>query len=131
MYDRANFEKNLLPLVQKENLAVMSYYSLASGFLTGKYRRPEDASKSVRGAAVIEQYLNKRGLRILAALDLIAKRYSATLSQVALAWTIKQPGITAPIASASNLNQLKDILFAAQLHLDNEAIEELTIASQP
>ncbi|RMX08273.1 aldo/keto reductase [Corticibacter populi] len=129
LYDRADFEQNLLPLVQEHELAVAPYFSLAAGFLTGKYRKPEDAGKSPRGKGVVEKYLNDRGLVILNKLDETAERYHATPSQVALSWLIRQPGVTAAIASVSSLDQLDELLFAARLRLDVDALEELSLAS--
>lgn len=130
LYDRAGYEAELEPLIREQGLGVISYYSLASGFLTGKYRSAADASKSsARGEAVVKQYLNARGLRIIAALDDISSKHSATPAQVALAWLIARPGITAPIASASNVEQLHDILAAARLSLSAEDIAQLDGAS--
>ena len=111
-------------------LGVISYYALAAGFLTGKYRSEADLSKSVRGARSAGQYLNARGRRVLAALDAAAARSHATPAQVALAWQIARPGITAPIASATSLEQLQDLLKAATLVLDREAVEALDTASR-
>ncbi|MCD7099151.1 aldo/keto reductase [Stenotrophomonas sp. MMGLT7] len=130
LYDRAGYEAELEPLVREQGVGVISYYSLASGFLTGKYRMPEDAGKSkARGAKVVKTYINPRGLRILTALDDIASRHSATPAQVALAWLIARPGITAPIASATSVEQLHDILAAARLSLSGDDIDQLDIAS--
>ncbi|MCD7099152.1 aldo/keto reductase [Stenotrophomonas sp. MMGLT7] len=130
LYDRAGYEAELEPLVREQGLGVISYYSLASGFLTGKYRSAGDAAKSsARGASVVKTYLNARGLRILAALDDIASRHSATPAQVALAWLIARPGITAPIASATSVEQLHDILAAARLPLSGDDIDQLDATS--
>ncbi|WP_066093078.1 aldo/keto reductase [Xanthomonas massiliensis] len=130
LYDRAGYEAELEPLVREQGLGVISYYSLASGFLTGKYRKPEDAAKShARGEQVVKQYLNPRGLRILAALDDIAGKHSATPAQVALAWLIERPSITAPIASATSVEQLHDILKAATLGLSPQDVAQLDGAS--
>ncbi|RYY92778.1 MAG: aldo/keto reductase, partial [Chitinophagaceae bacterium] len=114
---------------QAEGLGVISYYALASGFLSGKYRKPEDADKSPRGGSVVQKYVNERGLRILAALDAVAERYQSSLTAVALAWTMAQPGITAPIASATEEEQLKEILQSVELQLDDAALHQLTEAS--
>ena len=103
--------------------------ALASGFLTGKYRSEADLSKSVRGARA-GQYLNARGMRVLGALDAAAARLHATPTQVALAWQIARPGITAPIASATTPEQLRDLVKAATLVLDREAVEALDAASR-
>ncbi len=130
LYDRAGYEAELEPLVQAEGLAVISYYSLASGFLTGKYRDAADAAKSsARGAQVIKKYLNPRGLKILDALDGVASAHGATPAQVALAWLIARDSITAPIASASSVVQLEDIMQAARLSLSAEQIQALETAS--
>ncbi|MDG2523859.1 aldo/keto reductase [Stenotrophomonas sp. HITSZ_GD] len=130
LYDRAGYERELAPVVAEHGLGVISYYSLASGFLTGKYRTAADADKSsARGQAVVKQYLNARGLRILATLDDIAAKHSATPTQVSLAWLIAQPGIAAPIASATSVEQLKDLLAAARLSLSAEELAQLDKAS--
>jgi aryl-alcohol dehydrogenase-like predicted oxidoreductase len=129
LYNRAAYETALEPLCRKEQVGVIGYYSLASGFLTGKYRSAADAGKSARGQGVAAKYLNDRGFRILAALDAVAKRLGATQGQVALAWLIARPGVTAPIASATSLDQLKEMLGAARLKLDRDAIGELDRAS--
>src|SRR5690606_34950686 len=100
LYDRSGYEAALEPLIRAQGIGVIGYYSLASGFLSGKYRSEADAAKSsARGAQVVKRYLNPRGKRILGALDEVACRHAATLAQVALAWLIARPGITAPIVS--------------------------------
>jgi aryl-alcohol dehydrogenase-like predicted oxidoreductase len=130
LYDRAGYEAELEPLVREQGLGVINYYALASGFLTGKYRGAADAAKSsARGAAVVKQYLNPRGIRILAALDDIAAKHSATPAQAALAWLIARPSITAPIASATSVTQLHDILKAASLGLSTDDVAQLDTAS--
>ena len=108
---------------------MINYFALASGFLTGKYRSAADAGKSVRGSTIIEKYMNDRGLRILTALDKAAKRYSTNPSSIAIAWLLARPGITAPIASATTLQQLDELIQATTLQLDDEAIELLNEAS--
>jgi aryl-alcohol dehydrogenase-like predicted oxidoreductase len=128
LYDRADYEKELEPLCRKQGIGVISYFSLASGFLTGKYRSEADLTKSARGQGV-KKYLNPRGFAILEALDQVAKQYRSTPAQVALAWLIAQPSITAPIASATNLQQLDDLIAATRLDLDPSAIDRLTRAS--
>jgi len=128
LYDRQDYEQNLEPLCLKEKIGVISYFSLARGFLSGKYRSEADLSKSVRGEG-IRKYLNERGLRILAALDHVAKRFNSTPAQVALAWLIARPSITAPIASATTLEQLNDLMESTKLQLDSESIEALNKAS--
>ena len=130
LYDRGGYEAGLEPLVRAEEIGVISYYSLASGFLSGKYRRTEDAARSsARGQTVIKRYLNPRGVRILSALDDIANKHGATPAQVALAWLIARPGITAPIVSATSVEQLHDVLAAAQVALSVHDIAELDEAS--
>jgi aryl-alcohol dehydrogenase-like predicted oxidoreductase len=128
LYDRADYEKNLEPICVANGLGVISYFSLASGFLSGKYRSEADLSKSQRGGGV-KKYLNERGLRILKALDEIARKYNSTPARVALAWLIARPSITAPIASATTLEQLKDLIEATKLQLDQTSIEMLSKAS--
>lgn len=122
-------EADLLPLCQEHGLGVIPYYALAAGFLTGKYRSEADLSKSVRGARGAGKHLNERGLRVLAALDAVAARLDATPARVALAWQIARPGITAPIASATSVDQLQDLVAATALTLDRDAIEALDAAS--
>jgi aryl-alcohol dehydrogenase-like predicted oxidoreductase len=130
LYDRAGYEAELEPLVREQQIGVISYYSLASGFLSGKYRHADDAAKSsARGRSVVDKYLNPRGLRILTALDDIAGTHGASASQVALAWLIARPGITAPIVSATSVEQLKDVLAAAQVTLSAQDIAQLDAAS--
>jgi aryl-alcohol dehydrogenase-like predicted oxidoreductase len=126
--DRANFEKELEPLCLKEGVGVIPYYALGAGFLTGKYRSQADLGKSPRGARV-KDYLNDRGRRILKALDDVSASVGAKPAQVALAWLIARPSITAPIASATTPAQLEDLLAGARLKLDREAIELLNSAS--
>jgi len=128
LYHRAEFETTLEPLALKEKLGVIPYYSLASGFLTGKYRSQQDLSKSPRGQAV-KKYLNDRGFRILQALDQLAEKHQATPAQVALAWLMARPGITAPIASATSVDQLNELARATQLLLDAGSLELLNKAS--
>jgi aryl-alcohol dehydrogenase-like predicted oxidoreductase len=126
--DRSGFEGELAALCVKEGIGVIPYYSLAAGFLTGKYRSPADFSKSPRGERM-HAYLNARGLRILAALDAVAARLKAKPAHVALAWLMERPAVTAPIASASNLDQLHDLIAATRLRLDGQARQELDRAS--
>jgi len=129
LYAREGYEAELEPLVRANQLGVIPFYPLASGFLTGKYRSAEDAGKSVRGKTIVDRYLNPRGMRILSALDEVASQLRATPAQVALAWQIARPGITAPLASATSLQQLKELFGAAQLQLDAAAITLLNEAS--
>ncbi|HMC29729.1 MAG TPA: aldo/keto reductase [Candidatus Angelobacter sp.] len=128
LYHRAEYETTLEPLALKEKLGVIPYYSLASGFLTGKYRSQDDLSKSPRGQAV-KKYLNDRGFRILQALDQAAEKHQATPAQVSLAWLMARSSITAPIASATSVEQLHDLARATELELDNASIELLNKAS--
>jgi aryl-alcohol dehydrogenase-like predicted oxidoreductase len=107
---------------------VINYYALAAGFLTGKYRSEADLGKSPRGGGV-KKYLNERGRGVLKALDDVAARHKATPAQVALAWLIARPSVTAPIASATNLEQLQDIVKSAQLNLSPQDIGQLNAAS--
>lgn len=128
LYDRAGYEAELEPLCRAEGLAVLPYYSLAAGFLTGKYRSEADLGQSARGAKV-KNYLNDRGFKILTALDRVAARVGSTPGKVAIAWLLAQPTITAPIASATSVEQLHDLLAATALALDTDSVNELTAAS--
>jgi aryl-alcohol dehydrogenase-like predicted oxidoreductase len=128
LYEREAFETTLEPLALQEKLGVIPYYSLAAGFLTGKYRSEDDLKKSQRGKGV-KKYLNDRGFRILQALDQIAERYQTKPAQVALAWLMARPSITAPIASATSVEQLNELEQATRLALDRESIERLNKAS--
>ncbi|HEX2606523.1 MAG TPA: aldo/keto reductase [Flavisolibacter sp.] len=129
LYNREKFEREYEPVCLERGIGVLNYYALASGFLTGKYRTPEDVHKSARGGGVVKNYLNDRGFRILEALDGLAKRYETAPASIALAWLIARPSITAPIASATSTEQLNDLMQAAQLKLDQEAITLLDQAS--
>jgi aryl-alcohol dehydrogenase-like predicted oxidoreductase len=128
--DRAEYEAELEPLCRREEVGVIPYYGLASGFLTGKYRSDADFGKSVRGGRMAA-YLDDRGRRILAALDAVAARKHATPAQIALAWLMARPGITAPIASATSVEQIRDLVQATEVRLDNEDIAQLDRASNP
>ncbi|HTP47637.1 MAG TPA: aldo/keto reductase [Casimicrobiaceae bacterium] len=128
LYERASFEGELQSLCVHENIGVITYFSLAAGFLTGKYRSAADFGKSARGAGM-KKFLNPRGMKILDALDAVAKRMHATPAQVALAWLMARPGVSAPIASATNVDQLDEILRAVNLRLDAEATAALDAAS--
>lgn len=129
LYEREAFEKELEPLCRERGIAVINYYALASGFLSGKYRGPDDLVRSPRGAGVGRKYLNERGTRILAALDEVAAALQATPAQVAIAWLLARPGVTAPIASASTLAQLDELIAATRLRLDDAQIRRLDQAS--
>ena len=128
LYDRQEFEKELAPICKEYEVGVISYYSLARGFLTGKYRSEADLTKSVRGGG-IKPYLNERGFRILAALDEVAAQYKTTPASVAIAWVIARPLVTAPISSATSTAQLTDLIQAAALSLDAASIAVLDKAS--
>lgn len=128
LYDRADYEATLEPVCRENGIGVIPYYSLASGFLTGKYRGEADLAKSARGAGV-KKYLNARGFRILEALDQTAKKYNSTPAQISLAWLLTRPTVTAPIASATNVTQLRELLDATNLTLDRDSIELLDQAS--
>ena len=130
LVDRAGYESELEPLVRTHDIGVIGYYALASGFLSGKYRSEADAAKSpARGAHVVRRYLNPRGKRILAALDDVACRHAASVAQVALAWLIARPGITAPIVSATSVAQLRELAAARTLLLSKADIAALDSAS--
>jgi len=128
LYTRKEYEGQLEQICLDNNLGVINYYSLASGFLTGKYRSEADLGKSQRGGG-IKSFLNERGLGILDALDEIATQYNSTPTSVALAWLIARPSITVPIASATSVAQLKDLTNAVALELSKEAIVMLDKAS--
>jgi aryl-alcohol dehydrogenase-like predicted oxidoreductase len=129
LYARSGYESDLEPLCLDEQIGVITYFALASGFLTGKYRTVADASKSARGKGVVEKFLNERGLKILAALDEVGRRRRASPASVALAWQIARPSITAPIASATTVEQLNELVAAMRLHLDTADIDQLNAAS--
>jgi aryl-alcohol dehydrogenase-like predicted oxidoreductase len=130
LYDRAGYEAGLEAVVREAQLGVISYYSLASGFLSGKYRSAADAAKSsARGQKVVDTYVNPRGLRILTALDDVASAHGVSPSQIAIAWLIARPGITAPIVSATSVEQLKDVLAAANVALSAQEVQQLDAAS--
>jgi aryl-alcohol dehydrogenase-like predicted oxidoreductase len=128
LYDREEFEKEYKDICLDKHIGVISYYGLASGFLTGKYRSEADLSKSARGGGV-KKYLNARGLKIIDALDSVAARYRVKPATVALSWIMARPAITAPIASATSIDQLTELAKAVTLHLDKEAMEQLNESS--
>ena len=128
LYDRAGYEAELEPLCLEKGIGVINYFALAKGFLTGKYRSEADLTKSPRGGGV-KQYLNDRGFRILSALDKLAARQKSTPSRVALAWQMARPSITSPIASATSIEQLNDLIEGANLDLDADSIKLLDQAS--
>lgn len=128
LYDRAQYEKDLAELCVHESVGVINYYSLAAGFLTGKYRSEEDFSKSARGGRVKNAYFNDRGHKIIAAVDEVAKQHNATPAQVALAWLLTRPAIAAPIASATSIPQLNELVKGIELKLDEASVEKLNKA---
>ena len=128
LYARQGFEQEIEAICVEEQLGVISYYSLAAGFLTGKYRGEADLTKSPRGGGM-RQYMNDRGYRILDALDAVASQYGTTQASVALAWLMARPSVTAPIASATSVEQLEALVPAAELELDAVAIAKLDEAS--
>jgi len=128
LYDRSGYEKDLEPLVLGKNLGVIPYFSLAAGFLTGKYRSEADFAKSPRGGGM-KKYLNERGFKILGALDEVSKCLGSTPARVALAWVMARPGVTAPIASATSLEQFKDLLEGTKLRLGKAEMDKLNLAS--
>jgi aryl-alcohol dehydrogenase-like predicted oxidoreductase len=128
LYERAKFEGELENMCRENQIGVIPYFSLASGFLTGKYRSEKDLENRSRGSRV-QKYLNSRGLRILAALDEVSKQYSATPAQISLAWLLAKSTITAPIASATSVKQLDELLGATRVKLDVSAVQKLDQAS--
>ncbi|TPJ23430.1 aldo/keto reductase [Mesorhizobium sp. B2-7-2] len=128
LYDRSSLDGPLLDLCKAEDVGVITYFSLAKGFLSGKYRGKADLGQSARGEDVAE-YLNERGMRILSALDAVAERHSAKQAEVALAWIIARPGVTAPIASATTPAQMDSLIRAASLKLSADDIAALDRAS--
>jgi aryl-alcohol dehydrogenase-like predicted oxidoreductase len=128
LIERAEYESDLEPVCEREGLGVINYFPLAGGFLTGKYRTEADLAGKAR-ARNVTKYMNERGLKIIGALDQVAKKYNATPARVSLAWLLARPSITAPIVSATNLDQLKDLIPSVDLALDKESIEHLNQAS--
>lgn len=129
LYSRQDYEEKVAPACGRLGIGVIPYFSLASGFLTGKYRTDADLAQSPRGAGIKTKYMNERGMRILDALDQVAKDKKAKCSQVALAWLMAQPTITAPIASATSIAQLRELMAAAELSLDRASLTVLDQAS--
>lgn len=126
---RKGYEKELEPLVVAEGIGVINYYALASGFLSGKYRSEDDLAKSAARGGSVRKYLDAHGLGVLAALDTVAKAHDATPAQVALAWLIARPSVTAPIASATSIPQLEELFGAVKLSLAKDEIALLDQAS--
>ncbi|WP_426701240.1 aldo/keto reductase [Rhodanobacter sp. Col0626] len=129
LVSRSGYEKELETLVRRENIGVISYYALASGFLSGKYRSEADLAKSSARGGAVKKFLNPRGLQVLAALDAVAAAHGATPAQVALAWLIARPGLTAPIVSATSVEQLHELFGATALQLEPGEISALDQAS--
>ena len=129
LYDRAPYESEIEPVALAHRLGVVTYYSLASGFLSGKYRSKADLGKSSARGSRVEKYLDERGLGILKALDEVAGRHDSTPATIALAWLIARPGVTAPIASATSVEQLKSLVAAVHLTLSDADIRRLNDAS--
>lgn len=125
LIDRAPYEDALESVCVEHGIGVINFYGLAAGFLTGKYRSEADVAKSARGANTVKKYLNPRGLAVLGALDAVSANIGATQGQIALAWQMARPGITAPIVSATSLTQLQEIVGAARLKLDTPSTELL------
>lgn len=130
LYDRAGYEGPLRDLAIREGLGVITYYGLASGFLTGKYRSRDDLAKHARGGGVAK-YMDDRGMRILAALDQVAARHQVEQAQVALAWLMQRDGVTAPIASATSVEQVRSLVRATELALSADDVARLDEASAP
>jgi len=129
LYDRADFEDRLQKICVDNEVGVIPYFSLAAGFLTGKYRSEKDLENKPR-ARMVKKYLNERGLRILGALDTVAKATASTPARVAIAWLTAQPGIVAPIASATSIQQLDELFAATRLQLTAAQLEQLDAASR-
>ena len=128
LFDRDQVEGELAALTAREGLGIIPYYGLAAGFLTGKYRTDADLEGKARSRTILRDYWNDKGKRVLAALDAAAKAVSASPAQVALAWIMAHPAITAPIASATSVAQLDELMGAARLKLPAEVIEALNAA---
>ncbi len=127
LYDRQAFETDMLPVCLENNISVINYYSLASGFLTGKYRTEADLAKTKRASN--KKYFNERGFKILKGLDEVAENHNVNPAQVAIAWLLTRPAVAAPIASATSIEQLHDLLRATELRLTEEDIRILNEAS--
>lgn len=129
LFDRAEYERDLEPLCREQEIGVVTYSSLASGFFSGKYRRDAPLPTSKRAGGIERSYMNDRGFRILDAVDEVARGRGATASQVALAWVVQRPGITAPIASATTAKQVEELLGALRVKLTKDDLERLDRAS--
>jgi aryl-alcohol dehydrogenase-like predicted oxidoreductase len=130
LVSRSGYEKELEPLIRAEHVGVISYYALASGFLSGKYRSTADLAKSTARGGAVKKFLNPHGLLVLAALDAVAAAHQATPAQVALAWLIARPGLTAPIVSATSVEQFHELFGATRLELTHDEIAQLDLASK-
>jgi len=130
LVERASFEGPLEELCLAEKIGVIGYYSLASGFLTGKYRSKADTEGRARAVGA-GKYLNEYGLGVLKALDEVAARYEAKPGQIAIAWLIARPSVTAPIASGTTLEQVAELVEAAEIELDADSIAKIDAASKP
>lgn len=128
LLDRDSYEGELQATCLEHGLGVITYYSLASGFLSGKYRKDQPLPASSRAAGVQREYMNPRGFRVLDELDRVAAQYEATVSQVALAWVMAQPGVTSAIASATSPPQVQELLGAVRLQLDADSLRRLSDA---
>ena len=130
LVSRTGYDKELEPLIRAEHVGVISYYALASGFLSGKYRSAADLSKSTARGGAVKKFLNPHGLQVLAALDAVAAVHQATPAQIALAWLIARPGLTAPIVSATSVEQFHELFGATRLELTHDEIAQLDLASK-
>lgn len=129
LYDRQQYETVYEKIAIENNLGVLNYFALASGFLSGKYRSEADAGKSQRGGNIIKKYLNDRGRNILKALDETAEHYHTTPAAIAIAWLLARPSVTTPIASATNVLQIEELAKAFEIQLDEESVKKLDEAS--
>jgi aryl-alcohol dehydrogenase-like predicted oxidoreductase len=130
LYSRQGYEEGFKSICEKHGLGVIPFYGLARGFLTGKYRSEADLAKSARGATGVKEFLNERGFRILDGLEKVSKHKNASFAQVALAWLRTRPSITAPIASATSVTQLEDLLGSLALEFTLEEVQILNEASR-
>jgi aryl-alcohol dehydrogenase-like predicted oxidoreductase len=129
LLNRADYERELEPLCQELGVGVITYSSLASGFLTGKYRRDGALPSSQRAGGIQQRYMNDKGFAILDAVESVAKAHNATPTQIALAWILSRPGMTAPIASATSVEQVNELLGAAEITLNADDLTALDTAS--
>lgn len=127
LYNRESFEAGYAEFCKENQIDVITYFSLASGFLTGKYRSKEDANKSQRGSRIVANYLNEKGFKLLEAMDQVAKEKNAKLSTVAIAWLLHQNSVYAPIVSATSSEQLREVLSASRLKLTADDLNHLDL----